>query len=374
MSTNADDVEDSVEIAVIDEAADDDSVAPLQYDIASYGADYDVEGLVTKMGRGDISIPPFQRNYIWKQHEASRFIESLLLGLPVPGVFFAREADTNRLLVIDGQQRLKTLEFFYKGFFNPKQGDTKRHIFKLIKVQPRFEGQTYASLSDKDRRKLNESLIHATVVKQESPRDDDTSIYHIFDRLNSEGRRLTPQEIRTAIYHGDFIDLLKELNEYTSWREIFGKRSSRLKDHEMILRFLALYFNSGAYEKPMNEFLNKFCHEHCKPKKDSQATHIDFLGDCRRKFVEAIDTVRTCIGQTAFRPLSTINAAVFDSVMVGLARRLDKGPLQSNEGVKQAYNQLLGNDEYSRLISQSTSDELNVKKRIELAERSFAGI
>ena len=87
---------------------DSDATAPVQYDITSYGADYDVEGIVKRVKRKDIFIPPFQRSYVWNQNEASRLIESLLLGLPVPGVFLAKDPETNKLLVIDGQQRLET--------------------------------------------------------------------------------------------------------------------------------------------------------------------------------------------------------------------------------------------------------------------------
>jgi len=87
---------------VVDDAASDDAVLPQRYDISSFGADYDVAGVVGRINKGTIFIPPFQRDYVWKIAEASRFIESLLLGLPVPGVFLAKEPDTNRLLVIDG--------------------------------------------------------------------------------------------------------------------------------------------------------------------------------------------------------------------------------------------------------------------------------
>src|SRR4051794_22550132 len=100
---------------VDDETEQDETVAPIQYNISSYGAAYDVEGLVKRLGRNDILVPTFQRNYIWNIREASRFIESLLLGLPVPGIFLVREQLTNKLLVIDGQQRLKTLQFFFDG-------------------------------------------------------------------------------------------------------------------------------------------------------------------------------------------------------------------------------------------------------------------
>jgi uncharacterized protein with ParB-like and HNH nuclease domain len=363
-----DELKEQGDLEVIDEAASDDStVPPVQYDITSYGADYDVEGLVKRLNRGDILIPPFQRNYVWNQQEASRFIESLLLGLPVPAIFLAREPDTNKLLVIDGQQRLKTLQFFYNCIFNPKDDDKKQQVFKLIKVQSKFEGLTYKSLEEQDRVKLNDSLMHAIIVKQESPQDNNTSVYHIFDRLNSEGRRLTPQEIRTAIDHGNFIDLIKELNEYENWRSIYGKKSSRLKDQELILRFLAFYFSSDEYEKPMHEFLNKFSQKHRKA--DDQ-----FLIDSRKIFTNTIDVVRQTIGKKAFRPIAGINAAVFDSVMVGLARRLSKMPIKDYEKVKKTYDQLLSDPEYIRLVSQSTSDESNVSSRLKKTTDVFDGI
>jgi uncharacterized protein with ParB-like and HNH nuclease domain len=352
---------------VVDDAARDESVAPVQYDIASYGADYDVEGLVNRLNRGDILIPPFQRNYIWKLPEASRFIESLLLGLPVPGIFLARERDSNKLLVIDGQQRLKSLQFFYEGYFNPKPDEEKKQVFKLVGVQENFEGKTFKTLDDKDRIRLNDSLIHATIVKQESPKDDDTSVYHIFDRLNSEGRRLTPQEIRTAIDHGSFIALIKLLNEYSPWREIYGRKSGRLKDQELILRFLAFYFEGDKYERPMKEFLNKFSQAHRK-------ADDAFLEAARVEFTNTIDLVFESIGPKAFRPIGAINAAVFDSVMVGLARRLDSSKIDDPQRVRDAYFQLLEDHEYQSLISQSTSDENNVKVRIKTATDKFSQI
>ena len=83
-----------------------------------------------------------------------RFIESFLLGLPVPGIFLARETESNRLLVIDGQQRLKTLQFFYDGFFNPESDDKRKRPFQLVRVQDIFEGKTYGTLDENQVRKL----------------------------------------------------------------------------------------------------------------------------------------------------------------------------------------------------------------------------
>src|SRR3989304_6490807 len=89
-----------------------DELVPFKYSITSYGADFDVDGLVKRIDRDDIFVPPFQRGYVWNINQASRFIESLLLGLPVPGIFLSKD-DDRKLLVIDGQQRLVTLARFY---------------------------------------------------------------------------------------------------------------------------------------------------------------------------------------------------------------------------------------------------------------------
>src|SRR5436190_11715163 len=128
---------------VADDAESDASLASIQYAITSFGADFDVAGVVERLRQEKILVPPFQRGYVWNVKEASRFIESLLLGLPVPGVFLAREKTSNKFLVIDGQQRLKTLQFFHSGFFNPKEGETSQKVFKLVDVQREFEGCTY---------------------------------------------------------------------------------------------------------------------------------------------------------------------------------------------------------------------------------------
>jgi len=371
MSTEFDDLRAVQQASeTVDDEADQDSdsaVVPLQYDISSYGADYDVEGLVKRLNRGDILIPSFQRNYVWNQQEASRFIESLLLGLPVPGVFMARERDSNKLLVIDGQQRLKTLQFFYNGYFNPQENEDTRRIFKLVKVNLAFEGQTYEELKPEDKVRLNDSIIHTIVIKQETPADEDTSIYHVFDRLNSYGRRLTPQEIRTALDHGPLIELLKTLNDHAGWRAVYGTRNPTLKDQELILRFFALYFDGGSYEAPMNEFLNKFS---AKYRKADQA----FLDRCAVLFIGSIDSIVGSVGERAFRLVRTINAAVFDSVMVGLARRLDRTPSPSTDAIKSAYEDLLADEEYQRLVSRATANERNLEARISLASSAFADI
>jgi len=353
---------------VIDDAESDDTVAPVQYEITSFGADYDAEGLVKRVQRDDIFIPPFQRDYVWTQKEASRFIESLLLGLPIPGIFLARESESKKLLVIDGQQRLKTLRFFFEGAFKPDPEAATRRIFRLTGVQKQYDGKTYETLEESDRISLNDSIIHATIVKQDSPEGEQTSVYHIFERLNTSGRKLSPQQIRVAIYHGDFLDLIRELNGFDAWRSVFGRRSRTLKDQELILRFLALYFDRGSYRQPMNEFLNAFSGKVAR-------TANPPLTDCRKVFEKTIAAIQEAVGDKAFRPERALNAAVFDSVMVGLANRLSNGSKSpSSKAIKRKYDQLITNAKYLSLVSRATANEKNVSDRIGISLKEFGGV
>jgi uncharacterized protein with ParB-like and HNH nuclease domain len=343
---------------IIDVDDSEEATAPIIYDISSYGADYDVDGIVKRLKRGDIFIPSFQRDYVWNQTEASRFVESLLLGLPVPGVFLAKEGDSNKLSVIDGQQRLKSLLFFYEGFFNPKAWDIRRKVFRLKNVQNKFENKTYEELEEEDRIKLDDSIIHATIIKQDSPSDNNTSIYHVFERLNTGGRKLTPQEIRSAIYTGKMNEMIADLNDYLAWRELFGKKNYRLKDQEMILRFFAIYSNFESYSKPLKEFLNKFNGRNRNPS-DEEIERLSSI------FKRASDLILNKIGKNAFKPDRVFNAAAFEVLMVGIAKRIDEN-IDFDSFVRDLGN-LYKNQEFVDSITRATSDE----KVVDLRHRLF---
>lgn len=102
--------------------------AAVRYLISSYGADYPVDGLVQRIQREDIYVPPFQRNFVWSHAQASRFVESMLLGLPVPGIFLFKEPDTQKLLVVDGQQRLRSLQWFYEGVVRGREFSLRGYL------------------------------------------------------------------------------------------------------------------------------------------------------------------------------------------------------------------------------------------------------
>lgn len=350
---------------VLDQDEKDDDVAPVQYDISTYGADYPVDGLVKRLQKKDIFIPDFQRDYVWNQAEASRLIESLLLGLPIPGVFLARETEGNKLLIIDGQQRLKTLQFFYEGYFNPKDEQKTKRVFKLIKVQKRFENLTYEKLEENDRIKLDDSIIHATIIKQETPDDENTSIYHIFERLNNGGKKLTPQEIRTAIYYGSFNDMIQKLNEFKDWREMFGPISARLKDKELILRFLASYYNAEKYSKPMVEFLNKFNKKHRNPNQL-------FIDESSKLFKDTITFIKDNVGKSAFRPEGILNVSVFEGVTVGLAKAIRTKGLPDGQKFKAVSQNLLKDSDFLKSVTSGTSDDSVFKERHILVDKYFS--
>jgi Protein of unknown function DUF262 len=353
------------EPGVLDEAETDGDadtskgLSPLGYEITSYGADYPVDALVKRLDDGNIIVPPFQRGFVWSQTDASRFVESLLLGFPVPAIFLSKES-RNKFLVVDGQQRLTTLQSFYSGIIREKK-------FRLVGVNEAFVDKTYEDLDEFFRNRLDNSIIHAIIVQQDQPKEkEDTSIYLLFERLNSWGRPLFPQEIRASVDHGPLILLLHELNAVEAWSQIYGKPSRRLKDEELILRFLALYCEP-KYESPMKGFLNAFSR---KNRAISDAKAAEF----RAIFTSAIEALKNALGEKAFRLTRAFNAAVYDAAMVGVARRLQKGPIAEVEALQRAYLDLIQVPEFLSATATATAREDNVSRRIELATAAFASI
>lgn len=347
-------------------------VTPYVYSITAYGADYPVDSLVKRIDSGDVVVPRFswvaderseivgfQREYVWPRPKSDRFIESLLLGLPVPGIFLVREP-SGRLLVLDGHQRLYTLKSFYDGVIHGQE-------YRLTVVEERFRDKRYRDLDVEDRRRLDDSIIHATVIRQDEPSEDQSSVYMIFERLNTGGVNLQPQEIRVALYHGELVRVLKQLNDHPAWRHLYGKPSRRLKDMEMILRFFAFHYHSDSYRSPMKEFLNRYMARN----KDLARQREDELV---RIFNNTVTVLDQTVGAQAFRPVRAVNAAVVDSVMTGLAHRLDAGPIDDLSQVAHEYARLMKNKRYRGAIETGTSQESNVATRLELATRAFAQV
>lgn len=336
------------------------------------GTDFDVEGLVRRLKRGDIVIPTFghgddslevagfQRGFVWRRPQMDRFIESLLMGYPIPGIMLVQQAD-RRYLVLDGQQRLRTLGAFYAGIHAGRE-------FSLDNVADAFKGLTYRTLGPEQRRQLDNTFIQATIVKTDGSDQSLEAVYQVFERLNSGGTQLTPHEIRIALYPGALVDFLESLNKNTEWRQLYGARSLRLRDQELILRILALYQNSGRYFRPQKKFLNEFLGQH---------RNLEGLDNQKleKLFVEASKLLLTGPGRSALRfQSSQVNAALAEALYVGLMRRIDGGSMPVPDEITTAVRAFTSNAETASTISGSTATEEYVRKRLDLATKEFSRI
>ncbi len=358
------------DLNVVDEAESEAQKSD-RFTITSYGADLSVFDLIRRLGK-EILIPaPFQRKFVWNQKQASRFIESVLLGLPVPGIFIYLK--DRQQLIVDGQQRLITLQRFLDGVWDKRtrrQGNRDVDVtvqFDLQDVADAWGGKTFNTLEKDDRDAIENYLIHATIFRQDQPRDLDRSIYEVFERINTGGLRLSAQEIRACISYGKLVLQLEELAELPAWRTVYGKRSPRLKDEELILRFFAFVENKERYTRPMRVFLDKYLDEN----KDLEDLRIVKL---RQVFERTLETLRGAVGDRLFRPENALNAAVYDAVMVGCALRLDRGPISDRAGLRSAYEALLSNPDFERYYKRATADDESVKGRMELASKAFHAV
>lgn len=349
LNTENDEIE---KVASEEEDQNDDTSS---YEIISYGADYTISVLNEKIKDKEIQVPDFQRKYVWNIKQASKLIESFLLGLPVPGIFLAKEKPTGNLLVIDGQQRLVTCRAFKDEIF-----PLTEEPFRLKNVTTRWEGKKYSELESVDRKRFDDSVLRATIIQQARPEKDDTSIYHIFQRLNTGGTILQNQEIRNCVYHGKFIEMLHSLNQNEIWRGLYNNKepNKRMKDEELILRFLSFYYNYENYSKPLNEFMSKFVGKYRNASPEE-------LEPMKKIFLDTIEFIKAEVGPVAFRPKGNINGAAFDSIMYVIAK--NKAKLKN--GLKENIKNLFKNDAYLKSISEGTTDPDTINSRISLTKQ-----
>lgn len=311
-----------------------------EYDITSTPNDFNISTLFSLIDNGVIKMPPFQRNYVWDEKRASKLIESIILGLPVPQVFLY-EQGKNSFYVIDGQQRLLSIYFFMKQRFPTKDGkailrqyltgDTKIDS-KILSDDKYFKNFSLKlpSLTSKEKNKFDnlkfETLdeykytfeilrtIRSVVIKQNEP-DDDSAIYEIFNRLNTGGQNLSPQEIRMSLYYSDFYKKLFEINNIPQWRALLCQENIDIhfKDIEILLRSFAMLFEYEEYSSPMGKFLNTFS------KKANLFSHetITYLYDLFVSFLNSCSNLEKNIFRTKNNQFSI---SLFESVFVATAK------------------------------------------------------
>lgn len=351
------------------------------YNINSWGADLSFRELITMYDEDELLKPELQRYYVWDKPEASRFIESILLGLPVPSIFLANTTDDKKL-IIDGYQRIMTVYDFVKKGVWRKDGKT----FKLSnteKINTRFRGKAFSELPDQDQRRIKSTTIHAIVFEQKAPNDNDTSLYQVFERINTGGRALMPQEIRNCVNQGPFNELLIELNKTSNWRKLFGKDDvdERMRDMEFILRFLALDTDFIKNNESSNISLKKYLNEFMGFR---NSQNIDIIQERRLKFNNVMNFISEYIGENAFYNITAgdetkirkrFYPTIFDSICPAVAiaqRKLGNNiPLEDLEEKRIA---LLKDPDYRKFTSEGTMQISHIHGRINLALNYLFGI
>lgn len=341
------------------------------YKITSWGADLSFRELITQYREGDLAKPELQRHYVWDKTEASRFIDSVLLGLPIPSIFLAKTSD-ERMLIIDGYQRIMTVYDFVTGVFS---GNGK--VFKLSnseKVNRKWRGKAFSELRDAEQRKIKNTTIHAIIFVQKEPREDDTSMYQVFERINTGGRSLFPQEIRNCVYQGKFNSLLMDLNEKASWRTLYGldRPDSRMRDVEFILRFFALKDDKileegDSKQISLKKFLNEFMGS-------DESKSESVLKEREQEFIETSKAVLKAFGEQAFHNISPrgehklikkFNPTIYDSIMISTFLYLKAGcKIKDDVDYNKLRMDLLSDEEYQDLIKVRTTNIDRIKGRI----------
>lgn len=344
------------------------------YNINSWGADLSFRELISMYEENELLKPELQRKFVWDKTEASRFIESILLGLPVPSIFLANTKNDKKL-IIDGYQRIMTVfDYVKKGIW---QKDEK--VFKLSntdKINERWRGKSFEELSEQDKRKIRSTTIHAIIFEQKSPNDNDTSLYQVFERINTGGRALMPQEIRNCVNQGKFNDLLFELNNNPFWRNLYGKlpEDSRMRDVEFILRFLALDTDYIKNNDSSNISLKKYLNEFMGAENSQREDVITYR---KTKFNSVMEFINTHIGENAFYNITAgdetkirkrFYPTIFDSLCPAVSIALERlGSDIPINNLEEKRIKLLKDEEYRKFTSEGTMQISHIHGRINLA-------
>lgn len=246
--------------------------------VQQYKSDIGFRTLVEGVNENMYIIPKYQRKYRWNKEQVVSLVESLLRGLPIPPIYTCRNSN-NQLEILDGQQRVMSLFFYYIGYFLNKRKESAINFSELDVGETTFEkalldqfqveklqinlkdanGQEfnadYSSLPIEVRRKVDYTAITIIEIKIEREEKREAILQTIFANLNKNGALLSPQEQRNGIYMCEFYDMLREFNKKNSkWRKLWGREDAKDKDLETLLRFCALKNSVHLKTKKGKEF------------------------------------------------------------------------------------------------------------------------
>lgn len=282
--------------------------------------------LVELLEDKQILIPKYQRlPNLWSETKKSRFIESLMLDLPIP-LFYFDERDDKKWYVVDGLQRMSTLEHFMIG-----KGEVGKNRNKLIlqnlEFLTEYNDKTWDDLPKDIKRRINSNQVTITLIGKGTP---DEVKYTIFSRINQGDVPLKSQEIRTALFQGYRIDFLESLiSEDTEEGKLFKKvtdgsiKSKRQQDLDFISRFIAFYLiDYKKYEPDMDRFITLGTKE--------IKNEPEILNKIKNDFNNSLNLCYSVFGKNAFRKIknenegrSFINKPLFEVISVAFAKLND---------------------------------------------------
>lgn len=337
---------------------------------ASY--DYSVQ-FITELMTGPspkvILEVPFQRNFVWKEDRASQLIESVIMNVPIPPLYFAEE-ENNKWLVIDGLQRLNALKTFYEN----------EYALKGMEILKELEKLKYKDLPPKARDLLNDGLLRINVIKKDSHPDIK---YDIFMRLNKGAVSLNYQELRNCLYRGEFNNQMKLLAKNNGFLKILNlkKPHERYQDVEFAIRYFAVKENlsindEGIYEVKnysgkMVNFLNQFMDEKRKLTKDEVWHYKEEFDSLIKKVLTVFDSNK------AFRdPLQShtrINRPIAEFILLSFSTvEMEILIEKKQQIIDLLFRSLNDNEGFRKSISQRTSDKDVVNFRIDYWMKHFS--
>ena len=321
-----------------------------------------VRSLIDQIKDGTIFLrplsdrPSFQRRYVWTNTLASRLIESMLLNVPIPPCYLSQNEEFE-LDVIDGQQRLYSIYRFIDNQF----------VLSGLEVLKDLNGLPFHKLTPKMRRKLNTHTLRLVAITNESHPEIK---FDVFERLNTNTAPLNAQELRNCVYRGTLNDLLKDVVAYKPWLTILGKRTpdKRMRDEELALRFFA-WKNHGieSYRTPQKRWLNDAA-------KAGRRYSEDKIEELRTLWEKAIKVSlvwfapKECFRRTIVGRRLAINRALFDLTMISAATVSPNKAKAVRAQVRQAYKELLSNEDFEDLINRSVDHTKRTKQRFQLWE------
>lgn len=329
------------------------NIPPAERRLRTETYDFTVSTLIDYLREGHISIPRFQRGYVWSKTQASRLIESLIINCPIPIIYLSQNRDET-LSVIDGNQRVNSINLYLRDEYE----------LKGLSAYPELEGLLFSDLDPRFQRHiLNRTLRCICILKDTHPQIK----FDVFERLNTGSVKLSAHELRHGLYMGTLMKKIESLSKNSIFKKLtMTEKDKRMKSDELILRFFAFLNGWKNYTKPLADFLNKYCDS------NRNMNDIDLLS-LESKFLATLNAVNAVLGNKSFRTFDQqhkspkFNAALYDAQMIAFAElniqqeQIDK--LNQENFVEQNY-EFIAAEPFVKFISSGTTDKNSVVGRI----------